>query len=212
MTELAFAVLDIAPEPYSLAPNLVARLRIEETSGDAVHAALLRCQVKIDAQRRPYSDAEEAALLDLFGPRQRWADTLRAFSWLHATALVQGFSGACEVDLVLPCSYDVEVSGSRYLQAVRDGVVPLELLFSGTVFARGGSGFEVSQIPWDREARYDLPVATWRALMDQHFPNSGWLRLDVDTLDALGAYKSARGLTTWDETMASLLAAREQVV
>lgn len=215
MTELAFAVLDIRPEPYSFAPNLLARLRIEETSGDAVHAALLRCQVKVDAQRRPYSDVEEAALLDLFGPRERWAQTLRSFSWLHATAQVPGFSGACEVDLVLPCSYDVEVSGARYLQGVRDGLVPLEFLFSGTVFARGASGFEATQIPWDREARYDLPVATWRALMDQHFPNAGWLRLSVDTLDALAAYKSARGIATWDETVAALLdpaAARGQVV
>jgi hypothetical protein len=206
MSELSFAVLDIRPEPYAVAPNLLARLRIEETSGDAVHAALLRCQVKIDVRRRSYSDAEEAGLLDLFGPRRRWADTLKPFPWMHTTAMVPGFGGSCEVDLVLPCSYDVEVSGARYLQAVRDGAVPLEFLFSGTVFARGASGFEVTQIPWDREARYDLPVATWRRLMDQYFPNAGWLRLHVETLDALAAYKAAHGLTSWDETMANLLA------
>jgi Family of unknown function (DUF6084) len=212
VNDLAFTVLDIRPEPYAMTPNLIARLRVAETSGAAVHTALLRCQVKLDVHRRPYSDAEERGLLDLFGPRQRWADTLKPFSWIHTTALVPGFAGEREVDLVLPCSYDVEVAGSRYLSAVRDGVVPLEFLFSGTVFARGATGFEVTQIPWDREARYDLPVATWRELMDRYFPNSGWLRLDVATLDALAAYKAAHGLTSWDETLTSLLAGREQVI
>ena len=40
------------------------------------------------------------------------------------------------------------------------------------------------------EARYRLPVAVWRELMDRYFPNSGWLRLDRDTLDALQRFKA----------------------
>jgi hypothetical protein len=205
VTALEFAVRDVVAAEHAVAPHLVAKLRVTETSGDAVHALLLRCQVKIDAQRRRYGDAEAGGLLDLFGPRERWTDTLRPFLWIHATAVVQGFTGVTDVDLVLPCTYDVEVTASRYLHALRDGAVPLELLFSGTVFARGASGYEVTQLPWDREARYDLPVATWRELMDRFFPNAAWLRLDRDTLDALGRYKSERGLLTWDETVTALL-------
>ena len=34
MTDLAFAVLDITPEPFAAAPNLFARLRITESSGE----------------------------------------------------------------------------------------------------------------------------------------------------------------------------------
>jgi hypothetical protein len=211
MTVLRFVVDDVLPEPYAVVPNLVAKLRIEETTGEPVHALALRCQVKIDAHRRPYTDAEEAGLLDLFGPRTRWADTLKPFLWMHATAMVQGFTGSTEVDLVLPCTYDFEVAGAKYLHALREGAIPLEFLFSGTVFARGSTGFAVTQIPWDREARCELPVRTWRALMDRWFPNAGWLRLDRDTLDALGRYKSARGLTTWDETLSTLLADAGQV-
>lgn len=209
MTRLEFVVDDILPEPYSAAPNLVAKLRIEETTGEAVHALALRAQVRIDAHRRRYSEAEEQGLLDLFGPRARWGDTLKPFLWMHASALVQGFTGTTEVDLVLPCTYDFEVTGAKYLHALRDGMIPLELLFSGTVFARGDTGFAVTQIPWDREARYELPVGHWRSLMDHYFPNSGWMRLDRDTLDALVHFKGARGLTTWEETMGELLAAAQ---
>ena len=206
MTDLRFAVLDVRPEEYSVAPNLIARLRVEEADGGGVHALLLRCQVRIAVQRRPYSAAEADGLLDLFGDRARWADTLRSFAWIHTTAVIQGFTGSTDVDLVLPCSYDVEVAAGRYLHALRDGVIPLELLFSGTVFARTPGGFAVTQIPWDREAGYKLPVATWRELMDRYFPNSGWLRLDRETLDALGRFKSARGIASWNETLETLLA------
>ncbi|MEK6439525.1 DUF6084 family protein [Pseudonocardia sp. T1-2H] len=210
MTELEFTVLDVVAEPYSAAPNLVAKLRIEETSGEPVHALVLRAQVRIDAHRRPYGPAEEQGLLDLFGPRNRWADTLKPFLWMHATAVVPGFSGSTDVDLVLPCTYDFDVAGAKYLHALRNGSVPLELLFSGTVFARGETGFSVTQIPWDREARHEMPVAVWRELMDLYFPGSGWVRLDRDTLDALSRYKSTRGLTTWEAALGQLLAEAEE--
>jgi hypothetical protein len=206
VTELEFTVLDVVAEPYGAAPNLVAKLRIEETSGEPVHALVLRAQVRIDAHRRPYGPAEEQGLLDLFGPRDRWADTLKPFLWMHATAVVPGFDGSTDVDLALPCTYDFDVAGAKYLHALRNGSVPLELLFSGTVFARGETGFSVTQIPWDREARHEMPVAVWRELMDQYFPGAGWVRLDRDTLDALSRYKSTRGLTTWEAALGQLLA------
>jgi len=49
-------------------------------------------------------------------------------------------------------------------------------------------------------------VSVWRDLMQQHFPNTGWLRLDRDTIDALAAYRSARGLLGFDDAITSLLA------
>ncbi len=59
------------------------------------------------------------------------------------------------------------------------------LLFSGTVFTRGETGFAVEQLSWSLEARCRLPVAVWRELMDHYFPGGGWIRLDRETLDAL---------------------------
>jgi hypothetical protein len=192
-------------------PNLIAKVRIEETTGEPVHALALRAQVRIDAHRRSYTEEEERGLLDLFGSRSRWSETLKPFLWMHTSAMVQGFTGSTEVDLVLPCTYDFEVAGAKYLAALRDGTIPLELLFSGTIFARGATGYAVTQIPWDREARFELPAQVWRALMDQYFPGSGWLRLDRDAFDALGHFKAVRGLTSWEEAVSTLLAEVGQV-
>lgn len=206
MIELAFEVLDIQPEPYAAAPQLTATLRVTESTGAAVHAIALRCQVRILPQRRGYTAEEEAGLLDLFGERGRWPTTLKSFLWLQCSTMIQGFSGETEVRLPLPCTFDFDVSAAKYLQSLHDGLVPLELLFSGTVFTKGAAGFGVEQVPWDLEASYRLPVDAWRRLMDQYFPNTGWLRLDRDVLTALLRYKAARGLTSWDATVESLLA------
>ncbi|MET3921154.1 DUF6084 family protein [Arthrobacter sp. UYEF20] len=207
MTELTFAVVDIQPEPYAAAPQLTARLRLTESTGATIHAIALRCQVRILPQRRGYSDEEERGLLDLFGGRGRWPNTLKSFLWLQCSTMVQGFTGSTEADLPLPCTFDFDVAASKYLHALRDGEIPLELLFSGTVFTKGQTGFGVEQVPWDLEASYRLPVAAWHRLMDQYFPNAGWIRLDRDALAALSEYKSARGLTSWEATVESLLAA-----
>ena len=212
MTALRFTVHDVVPEPYAVAPNLLARLRIEETTGAVVHAVGLRCQVRVEPTRRRYDDLEEQGLIDLFGGRDRWADTMRSFAWVHTSAMVPVFTDATDVDLVLPCTYDVEVAGAKYFQALGDGEVPLTFLFSGTVFTRGSSEFGVEQIPWHHEAGYRLPVRVWRDLMAAHFPGQAWLRVDGETLAALARYRATHMHTGWDETLTALLAAAREAV
>jgi hypothetical protein len=202
-----FSVLDVVAEQYAVAPQLTARLRVRESTGARIHAIALHCQVRIDPQRRPYGGGEADGLLGLFGERARWADTLRPFLWMQCHTTVQGFTGATEVDLALPCTYDLDVIGSRYLHALDGGTVPLNLLFSGTVFTRGSTGFGVEQVPWDCEARYDLPVAVWQQMIASCFPNTGWIRLDQDVLRELASYRARHGLTGWDETVQTLLRA-----
>ncbi|MCW2539946.1 MAG: hypothetical protein JWN95_1671 [Frankiales bacterium] len=206
MSNYAFSLLDVFAEPYAVAPQLTARLRVQEFTGQLIHAIALRCQVRIEPQRRRYDEAEQDGLRGLFGERDRWMDTLKPFLWMQCNTTVQGFVDATEVDLVLPCTYDFDVVGSRYLHALDAGTVPLTLLFSGTVFTRGSNGFGVEQVPWDCEARYDLPVPVWRQMIESYFPNTGWLRLDRDVLRSLADYRARQGLTTWDETIQSLLA------
>ena len=205
MSTYSFSVVDIFAEPYAAAPQLTARLRIEETSGQTIHAIALRCQVRIEPQRRRYDGPDESGLRALFGERDRWVDTLKPFLWMQCNAMVQGFTGITEVDLPLPCTYDFDVAGSRYLHAVGEGTIPLALLFSGTVFTKGSTGFSVQQVPWDCEASYKLPVEVWKQVMDLYFPNTGWIRLDRDVLESLADYKSLNGLTTWEETVQALL-------
>jgi hypothetical protein len=207
VTEVTFAVLDVAPEPYTVTPVLTARVGVAAVGDEPVHAIALRCQVRIEPLRRPYSDEEAAGLLDLFGPRERWSTTQRTFLWQHSTAMVPGFTGGTQVDLPLECTYDFEVTGAKYMHALRDGTVPLQFLFSGTVFVQGERGFAVQQVPWDREDRYDLPVAVWRDVIALHYPNTGWVRLRRDTLDALALYKSERGMLGFDDAITSLLSA-----
>jgi Family of unknown function (DUF6084) len=203
---LDFAVTGARPDPSALAPTLRVGLRITSSAERPVDALLLRCQIRIEPQRRSYDDGEQARLLDVFGEPGRWSATLQAFLLTHVTMPVGNFAGSTEVDLPVELSYDLEVAAGKYLHALRDGAVPLLLLFSGTVFHRAASGLSVDQIPWDREARFDLPVAMWTAAMDLHHPGTGWLRLRRDTIDALGAYKSRRALPTWDAAVVDLLA------
>jgi hypothetical protein len=163
--------------------------------------------VRIEPQRRRYTEAEEAGLLALFGGRARWRETLRPFLWMQCNTMVQGFREVCEVDLPLPCTYDFEVTGSKYLHALAEGTIPLALLFSGTIFTKGSRGFGVEQVAWDCEASYSLPVAVWQQLIDLNYPHTGWLRLDRDLLGDLARYRAEHGLTTWEATIQSLLAA-----
>ncbi len=208
-----FAVLDIAPEPYAATPVLSATIGVSCDDGDStVHAAAMRCQVRIEPVRRGYSEEEAAGLTDLFGARERWTETQRSFLWQHASAMVPGFTGATTVSLPLLCTYDFDVAAARYLHALRAGVVPLRFLFSGTIFRTGTTGLWVQQVSWDCEDAYQMPVSVWQSLVEAHYPESGWVRLGHDTIAALAALKSARGMLSLDDTVASLLAlAPEQV-
>lgn len=203
--DIAFGVLDVAPEPYTVSPVLTARVSVSVGTDDPVHAIALRCQVRIEPLRRAYSDDEAVGLIDLFGSRERWAATQRTFLWQHCTAMVPGFAGSTTVALPLDCTYDFEVAAAKYLHALRDGALPLQFLFSGTIFVKSERGFSVQQVPWDCEYRYDMPVAVWRDLIAQHYPNAGWVRLSHDTVAALATYKSAQGLLDLDHAVTSLL-------
>ena len=117
------------------------------------------------------------------------------------------FAGPEQVDQ--PGRFGVGVGTSQrldpHLATQRDGALPLQYLFSGTIFVKTDRGFSVQQVPWDCEYRFDMPVAVWRDLIAQHYPNTGWVRLSHETIAALAAYKSARGLLDLDHAVTSLL-------
>lgn len=47
-------------------------------------------------------------------------------------------------------------------------------------------------------------------MMDHYFPNSGWIRIRRDTLDALQRFKVDRAMTNWDQVLDTLLVEAEQ--
>ncbi|WP_328476824.1 DUF6084 family protein [Streptomyces sp. NBC_00377] len=204
MTELSFACTGVRADRYAAGPTLVFRLRVTAADGARVHALALRCQIRVEPARRGYASAEADGLADLFGERSRWGSTLKPVQFAQVSLMVPGFTGETEADLVVPCTYDMDVAATRYLDALTDGEVPLLMLFSGTAFT-GDGGFQVEPVPWDREAAYRMPVATWREMVEQHFPGCGWIRLPRDTMEALLAYRSRRALPSWEATVRSLL-------
>ena len=203
--ELVFECLGAHSDPYAAGPTLTFRLRIAETTGERVHAIALRVQLRIEPQNRRYSEHEAQQLAGLFGDRTRWGETQRPLQFAEVAVMVPSFTGSVELDMPVPCTYDLEIAATGYFHALDEGDIPLVLLFSGTLITRGGNGFSVTRVPWHKEATCRVPVSEWRAMMDRFFPNSGWLRLDVNTLEALARYKNAHALPTWERTIETLL-------
>ncbi|MGW2050133.1 DUF6084 family protein [Streptomyces sp. NPDC001858] len=204
MTEFSFACTGVRADRYAAGPTLVFRLRVTASRNAPVHALALRCQLRIEPARRGYTSAEADGLSDLFGERSRWGSTLQPVQFAQVPVMVPSFTGETDVDLVVPCTYDMDIAATRYLTALADGEVPLLMLFSGTAFT-GAAGFQVEPVPWDREANFRMPVAVWREMLEQHFPGCGWIRLPSDTMDALLAYRSRHALPSWEATLKALL-------
>jgi hypothetical protein len=208
--DLNFTVETAEVEPHAAAPLLNFKLRIAQTVAaqepTTIPAIALKCQIRIEPARRRYAADEEEKLLDLFGTRERWGQTLRSTLWTHASVVVPPFTGETVIDLPVPCSFDFNVAATKYFYALADGEVPLCLLFSGTIFYTDRDGYlQVSQIPWEKEASFRLPVQVWKNMMELYYPKSAWLCLERDTFDRLYRYKSSRGLPTWEQAIDMLI-------
>jgi len=204
VTDLEFTCTGVRPEPYGVGPTLLFGLRIEEADHEPVHAIALRCQIRIEPTRRPYEPEEVDMLGDLFGEPSRWSSTLKPMQFAHASVTVPGFTGTTHIDLPVPCTYDTEVASASYFRGLSGGEVPLVLLFSGTVFA-GRGGFRAEPVPWHKETSYAMPVEVWHRMIDAYFPNTGWLRLRRDCLEALRRYRSEHALPSWERVIEQLL-------
>lgn len=205
MSALGFRVTGVRAEPRAAVPTLVFDVLVDEASGVAIESISLRCQIRIEPQRRRYNTAEKDRLRELFGDTPRWGDTVRPFLWTHVSTVVPAFASSISFELPVTVTYDLEVAASKYFHALADGEIPALFLFSGTLFVNGPHGLRVEQVPWDREARFQLPVQVWREMMDAYFPSSGWLRLRRDTLDRLQRAKVRRALASWDDVVTALM-------
>ncbi len=217
MPDLNFAVLEAVQSPHAAAPLLIFKLKIDEALAGAeateIPAIALRCQIRIEPNRRKYAPPEQERLLDLFGEPHRWSQTLRSMLWSHASVVVPPFVGHTVVDLPVPCSFDFNVAATKLFYALEDGEIPLSFLFSGTIFYTALDGrLQVSQISWEKEAAFRLPVPAWKDMMAHYYPNGAWLCLQQDVFDRLYRFKSRRGLPTWEQAIALLLEASEQEV
>jgi Family of unknown function (DUF6084) len=209
LPRLAFGVESAEPVAYAAAPTIAFGLTA--SSDLPVRSLSLNAQIRIAPTRRAYDSGEQERLVELFGTPDRWGETLRGLLWTNATLVFPPFTGTGRATLTVPCTYDLEVAAAKYFHALGEGDVPLELLFSGTVFYLGAGGaLRTAQIPWDCEARFGLPVAVWKQALENRFPRSAWLRLDHDVYDRLLAYKAGRTLPTWEAAVEELLDGSER--
>ena len=171
-----------------------------------MHAIVLKAQIRIEPQRRRYSPEEEERLLELFGEAAavgRVAAPVPVDPRHHHGRRVHRHAprSTCR------CRAPTTSRSPRPSTCTRSATATSRwsLLFNGTVFSYRDGGLVVQPMPWHVEAEHRLPVSVWRATMDAFFPNSGWIRLRRETIDALTRYKADRALTSWEDTVERLL-------
>ncbi len=202
---LRFACTGARPEPFAAGPSLEFDVRLTADDGRRVHSVALRTQIRIEPRGRSYTPEESAKLVDLFGAPSRWGETLNPLQLATVATTVGGFTGETPVPVTVPLTYDLDIAATKYFHGLTAGEVGLLMLFSGTVFYAGPEGVQVGLVSWHEEAPFRLPVATWRAAMDDHYPSSAYVRVSTATLDALSAYRSRHVIPNWDDTFERLL-------
>jgi Family of unknown function (DUF6084) len=214
MPDLRFQIEKAEPQRFTAAPTLLFRLRITNAvPNEVVYSVALRCQIQLEVARRQYTAEDQNQLRDLFGETERWGQTLKTMLWTHASVVAPAFEDTVVVDLPVPCTFDFNVAATKYFHGLADGDVPLSFLFSGTVFYADAAGaLQVAPIPWDKEARFRLPVKSWHEMMDIYYPNTAWLCLRRDVFERLYQYKVEHGIPTWEQALENILPALEGAV
>lgn len=211
MPDLTFHINGVRPAESGMTPLLIFDLHIENLpKEESIESVLLQTQIRIEATRRRYDEASRTRLTELFGAPEEWGRTLRDLLWTSVSTTVTSFSGSTTAELAVPCTFDLNVASAKYIYGLEDGDIPLIFLFTGTIFYSSGGRLLVQRVSWESECRFRLPVARWRQLMDEHYPNTAWLYLDRNVFDRLCAFKRGNGLTSWDEALSRLLDAREE--
>jgi uncharacterized protein DUF6084 len=201
-----FAVTGATHLAFAATPTMRFEAAVTEPEGVEVQSIALTAQVMIDPARRGYDPETRERLAELFGPPASWAPSTSGLAWARVAAAVPGFTGAATFAMEVPCTYDLEVAAAKYFYAVRDGLVPLSFHFNGNVFYRDGRGqLMVVPVTWSSTAQYSMPIATWRAMIAEHYPGGGWIRVDEETLAALNDRRGARGLSSFDACVRELL-------
>jgi hypothetical protein len=212
MPDLDFKVVGVESAVHGIAPLLHFKLEVTNTpETETIDSVMLQTQIQIQSTQRAYESAEKEKFGELFGTPDRWGQTLRARLWTHANATIRQFTGKTEAILSIPCTFDLNVSATKYFYALEGGEVPLLFLFSGTIFYKGADErLQIQQVSWNKECAYRMPIAVWKEMMDRHYPNTAWLSLERGLFERLYAFRRREGLTDWDQTIERLLTQNDE--
>lgn len=203
--ELRIAVDGVRVAEFAALPTLEFGLTIDGADGVEVRSVVLNTQIRIAAARRTYGRADQARLAELFGAPEQWSRSVTSLLWTQTVTHLPAFTGSTAAAIPVACTYDFDVAAVKYFHGLGDGEIPLEFLFSGTIFYLADDRLQAARIAWDTEAEFRMPVRTWKDLMEHYFPASAWLRLGRDAFDRLHAYRSRHTLAGWDDVVESLL-------
>ena len=118
MPDLSYRVIAVSAAARGLTPLLHFRLAITNDPADeTIYAVILQAQIQIKSSQRSYSPQEKRKLAELFGPPDRWGQTLRNKLWAHSPVSVSEFAGSTETILPVPCTYDLNVAATKYFNA-----------------------------------------------------------------------------------------------
>jgi hypothetical protein len=89
MRDMNFQVTGVEAVAHGVTPLFHFRLRLTASpETDTIQALLLNAQIQIQAPQRAYTAVEKERLFELFGPPERWGQTLRNRLWTHANLTV----------------------------------------------------------------------------------------------------------------------------
>jgi hypothetical protein len=201
-----FAVLGVRPVRHAAAPMLSLDLQVSEPSGRQVYMIALSINLMLEPARRTYDDETREKLFELFGEPERWSVTTRSLVWSKLDVVVPAFTGTTTVAVPIACHYDLELAAAKYLHSLPDGEAPLALHFNGMVYYRADDGgLQMVLVPWSKSIEFRMPVSVWRETIEHYYPNTGWVAMRVQTLEALQREKRARGAATLDACLAQML-------
>lgn len=196
MSPVTFKISGASVKPHAASPTI--RFDVHVASSEPVEAMVLRAEIRIEPQWREYDPQEQLLLDDVFGAPERWGTTLRALSWADVPAVVTGFKGETQTRIDVPCTYDFDVTATRFFHALSDGDVPVRMLFSGAIFYTGARGFWCERVPWSAEAAYRMPAGVWRDAMRSCYGTDAVLRVKAETLERLHRLRARDGALSWD--------------
>ncbi len=203
MTELKFTIAGAHPKQHAASPAISFETAI--ATSEPVEALVLRAEVRIEPQRRQYDSREHTLLNDLFSTPDRWATTLRTFSWADVPVIVTAFEEQTCAHIDVPCTFDFDEAATRYFSALGEGDIPLRFFFSGAIFRYGGNGVSTERVPWSCEAGYRMPLQVWNAAMRACFGDDAIIRVRRETLEDLHRLRALSGAISWDDLFARLV-------
>ena len=158
-------------------PTLRFKLGVSEPTEREIFTIALTAQINVEPARRTHDAATRERLVDLFGEPERWPATTHAFVWTHATHARAELHGRGDVHAAR--ARDVRPRGRGRALLLR-ACPTARLRWRSTSAGRSSCVARTAasrSCPCRGRARttWRMPIATWREMMQRHYPGRSWV-------------------------------------